>query len=130
MVWGSPSCCSLKSSLVRSLTICPCLSCTVANTFTTLTSDENVGFSWPASGKTTPSTSRSHGIPERQAVHVLARELVGSTHQSNTAGWRKLPQLPCSKILELGIAAIVNCSYTFCVFTISASRIDTWPLSL
>src|SRR5271165_716988 len=51
MVSGWPSCCSLKSSLVRLLTICPCLSRTVARTLTTLTSEEKVavGVSWAAS---------------------------------------------------------------------------------
>src|SRR5271166_3014628 len=46
MVCGCPSCCSLKSSLVRLLTIWPCLSRTVASTLTTLTSEEKVGTSW------------------------------------------------------------------------------------
>src|SRR5271165_6865847 len=45
MACGCPSCCSLKSSLVRLLTIWPCLSRTVASTLTTLTSEENVGTS-------------------------------------------------------------------------------------
>src|SRR5271165_3617537 len=46
MVCGWPSCCSLKSSLVRLLTMFPCLSRTVASTLTTLTSEEKVGTSW------------------------------------------------------------------------------------
>src|SRR5512135_292609 len=43
MVCGWPSCSSLKSSLLRLLTIWPCLSRTVASTFTTFTSEEKVG---------------------------------------------------------------------------------------
>src|SRR5260221_14167896 len=46
MVCGRPSSSSTKLSLVRSLTICPCLLRTVARTLTTLTSVLKV-VSWP-----------------------------------------------------------------------------------
>ena len=72
---------SLKSSLVRLLTIWPCLSRTVARTLTTLTSEEKVGVSWaaraqhsnPAAGKTTirPLTCRTRtGAGMRVDVNV------------------------------------------------------------
>ncbi len=48
MVWGRPSSVSVKSSLVRLLTILPCLSRTVASTFTTFTWTDIVVTDWSA----------------------------------------------------------------------------------